>query len=187
MAVGGENAWILPQKLLNIYSRKIYGAGHFDFQLFPNNSRKTNSDFALRCSGNDWSNTFFRDGMMQSLIKDYADLDGQDFRPCAVYFNGAYLGMQNIREKQDADYCEYYHNIDPDSLDYIENNTTIDEGNDLAYKEMLNQLNSGIKSDAAFPPIPVGVIIFLVFVNEAKTDVGVGFYMIMTGVLIYPM
>ena len=150
MAVGGENAWILPQKLLNIYSRKIYGAGHFDFQLFPNNSRKTNSDFALRCSGNDWSNTFFRDGMMQGLIKDYADLDGQDFRPCAVYFNGAYLGMQNIREKQDADYCEYYHNIDPDSLDYIENNTTIDEGNDLAYKEMLNQLNSGIKSDAAF-------------------------------------
>ncbi|MFN8332843.1 MAG: CotH kinase family protein [Saprospiraceae bacterium] len=148
--IGGLNAWILPQKLLNIYSRKVYGAGHFDFQLFNAVPRKQYGDFILRCSGNDWSNTFFRDGMMQGLIKDYADLDGQSFRPVSVFINGQYLGMHNLREKQDADYCQFYHGIDPDSLDYIENNTEIKEGNLDRYNQMVTMLNAGVVADAAF-------------------------------------
>jgi len=148
--VGGENAWILPQKLLNIYSRKQYGSGHFDYQLFPNNPRQTFGDIVLRCSGSDWSYTLFRDGLMQGLIQAQADLDGQDFRPVAVFINGQYLGLQNIREKQDADYTEHYHGIDPDSLDYIENNAEIKEGNDVAYQQMVALLNAGVQSDADF-------------------------------------
>ncbi len=148
--IGGLNAWILPQKLLNIYSRKKYGSKQLDFQLFNHNSRNRFGDMILRCSGNDWSNTFFRDGMMQSLIKDYADLDGQDFRPCIVYFNGKYLGLHNIREKQDEDYCEYYYGIKPDSLDYIENNTEIKDGNLDLYNQMVQKLNNGVQTNVAF-------------------------------------
>ena len=148
--VGGENAWILPQKLLNIYSRSQYGSGHFDYQLFPDNPRTRFGDIILRCSGSDWSYTMFRDGMMQGLIDDAADLDDQDFRPCAVYINGQYFGIHNIREKQDAEYTEYYHGIDPDSLDYIENNAEIKEGDDVAYQQMVAMLNAGLQNDAAF-------------------------------------
>ena len=148
--VGGENAWILPQKLLNIYSRSQYGSGHFDYQLFPDNPRTRFGDIILRCSGSDWSYTIFRDGLMQGLIDAAADLDDQDFRPCAVFINGQYFGIHNIREKQDAEYTEYYHAIDPDSLDYIENNAEIKEGDDVAYQQMVAMLNAGIQSDAAF-------------------------------------
>lgn len=148
--VGGENAWILPQKLLNIYSRKQYGSGHFDYQIFPNNPRTRFGDIILRCSGSDWSYTLFRDGLMQGLIQAQAYLDGQDFRPVAVFINGQYFGIQNIREKQDADFTEHYHGIAPDSLDYIENNAEIKEGNDLAYQIMVAQLNAGVQSDSAF-------------------------------------
>ncbi|MCC6725792.1 MAG: CotH kinase family protein [Saprospiraceae bacterium] len=148
--VGGENAWILPQKLLNIYSRKQYGSGHFEYQIFPNNPRKRFGDLVLRCSGSDWSYTLFRDGMMQGLIDAEADLDVQDFRPCSVFINGQYFGIHNIREKQDADYTEHYHGIDPDSLDYIENNAEIKEGDDLAYQGMVALLNGGVQSDASF-------------------------------------
>lgn len=148
--VGGENAWILPQKLLNIYSRKQYGNTHFDYQLFPGNPRKQFGDIVLRCSGSDWSYTLFRDGMMQSLIQQQADLDVQDFRPCIVYINGQYIGIQNIREKQDQDYTEYYQGIDPDSLDYIENNAEIKEGDDMAYQQMVAMLTNGVAGDAAF-------------------------------------
>lgn len=148
--VGGENAWILPQKLLNIYSRSQYGSGHFDYQLFPNNPRKRFGDIILRCSGSDWSYTMFRDGMMQGLIGDEADMDVQDFRPCLVYVNGAYFGIHNIREKQDAEYTEEYHHIDPDSLDYIENNAEIKEGNAVAYQEMVDLLTAGVQDDASF-------------------------------------
>ena len=104
--VGGQNAWILPQKLLNIYSRGQYGSGHFDYQLFPDNPRTRFGDIVLRCSGNDWSYTMFRDGMMQGLIDQATDMDNQDFRPCLVYINGQYFGIHNIREKQDAEYTE---------------------------------------------------------------------------------
>jgi len=148
--IGGENAWILPQKMLNIYSRKQYGSGHFDYQLFPNNPKNRFGDIILRCSGNDWSNTMFRDGMMQGLAKQQTDLDGQDFRPCAVFINGQYFGIHNIREKQDAEYTEYYHNIAQDSLDYIENNGEIKEGDDVAYQQMVAMLTAGVQSDAAF-------------------------------------
>ncbi len=148
--VGGLNAWILPQKLLNIYSRKKYGNGNFSFQLFNQNKRNEFGDFILRCSGNDWSNTFFRDGLMQGLIKKYANLDGQDFRPCIVFINGKYLGLHNIREKQDADYCKYYYNIDQDSLDYIENNVEVKEGTINLYNLMVDRLNKGVVSDSDF-------------------------------------
>jgi parallel beta-helix repeat protein len=148
--VGGLNAWILPQKLLNIYSRKAYGSGKFNFQIFPRNKRNEFGDLILRCSGNDWSNTLFRDGLMQSLIHDYADLDAQDFRPTSVYINGKYLGIHNIREKQDADYCNYYHQINEDSLDYIENNTEVKEGNLNSYNSMVGLLSTGVQSDANF-------------------------------------
>ena len=148
--IGGENAWILPQKMLNIYSRKQYGSGHFDYQLYPKNPKNRFGDIILRCSGNDWSNTFFRDGMMQGLMKQEADVDIQDFRPCAVFINGQYLGIHNIREKQDAEYTEYYHNIYPDSLDYIENNGEVKEGDGLAYQEMVAMLNAGVQSEPAF-------------------------------------
>ena len=40
---------------------------------------------------------------MQGLIKAQADLDVQDFRPCLIFINGQYFGIQNIREKQAAD------------------------------------------------------------------------------------
>jgi parallel beta-helix repeat protein len=148
--IGGENAWILPQKMLNIYSRKQYGSGHFDYQLYPNNPKNRFGDIILRCSGNDWSNTLFRDGMMQGLIKQEADVDGQDFRPTAVFINGQYFGIHNIREKQDAEYTEYYHHIAPDSLDYIENDAVVKEGNDVAYQQMVNMLNAGVQSDVKF-------------------------------------
>lgn len=149
-SIGGENAWILPEKMLNVFSRKQYGGSHIAYQLFPGNPRTQFEDLILRCSGNDWSNTLFRDGMQQGLAAQTADLDIQDFRPCAVYINGQYFGIHNIREKQDKEYTELYRGIDPDSLDYIENNGEVKEGNALAYQQMVDLLNAGVQSDAAF-------------------------------------
>lgn len=149
-SIGGENAWILPEKMLNIFSRKQYGGSHIEYQLFPGNPRTRFEDIILRCSGNDWSNTLFRDGMQQGLAAATSDLDIQDFRPCAVYINGQYFGIHNIREKQDKEYTDIYHGIDPDSLDYIENNGEVKEGNALAYQQMVDLLNAGVQSDAAF-------------------------------------
>ncbi|MFZ1678756.1 MAG: CotH kinase family protein, partial [Saprospiraceae bacterium] len=71
-------------------------------------------------------------------------------RPCSVYINGQFLGIHNIREKQDAEYTDYYHGIDPDSLDYIENDAEIKEGDAVAYQQLVARLNAGVQSDGAF-------------------------------------
>ena len=150
-SIGGENAWILPEKMLNIFSRKQYGASKISYQLFENNPRNTFEDIILRCSGNDWSNTLFRDGMEQGLAASTADsLDIQDFRPCAVYINGAYFGIHNLREKQDKEYTDFYHGIPTDSLDYIENNGEIKEGNLDAYQQMVDLLTNGVADNNSF-------------------------------------
>lgn len=149
-SVGGENSWILPQKMLNISSRNQYGGGHIEYQVFPDNPRTRFEDIILRTSGNDWSNTLFRDGMMQGNAGSTADLDIQAIRPVSTFINGVYYGIYNLREKQDKEYAEIYHEIPSDSLDYIENDGEVKEGNDQAYQQMVAMLNAGLQSDSAF-------------------------------------
>ncbi|MBK8554752.1 MAG: CotH kinase family protein [Lewinellaceae bacterium] len=148
--VGGENAWILPQKLLNIHARKEYGGGSVAFQVFPDNPRADFEDLILRCSGNDWSNTFLRDGLEQGLTQPYMDVDVQDFRPCAVFINGTYLGLHNMRSREDVEYLKLKYKISADSIDLLENEGLVLEGNDLIYQQMIARLNSGVQNDAAF-------------------------------------
>lgn len=149
-SVGGQNSWVLPQKLINISSRKQYGGGSIAYQIFPDNPRKEFEDIILRTSGNDWSNTYFRDAMQQRVASATSDLDVQSMRPVACFVNGVYYGLYNIREKQDKDYIAYHHHIDPDKLDYIENGGDVKEGNDSTYQALVAVLNSGISSNAKF-------------------------------------
>lgn len=149
-SVGGENAWILPEKMLNIFSRKQYGGGEIAYQIFPDSKRRSYGDLILRTSGSDWSYTLFRDGMEQGLLRNSADVDVQAFRPCATFINGKYFGIYNLREKQDKEYLEYHHSIDADSLDYIENDAEVKEGDAVAYQAMVQQLQTGLQPDAAF-------------------------------------
>lgn len=149
--VDGENSWQLPEKMLSIYTRKQYTqADYIDYQLFPNNARRQFENIILRCSGNDWSNTLFRDGMEQNLCLPNMDVDIQDFRPCIVYINGQYLGIHNIRTRGDKEYVQQKFGTDPDSLDIIENDGEVEEGDALAYQTMVTRLNNGVADDAAF-------------------------------------
>lgn len=149
-SVGGENSWILPQKLLNISSRKQYGGGHIEYQIFPDKARTRFEDLILRTSGNDWSNTLFRDGMMHDVASSTSDLDVQAFRPVSAFINGVYYGIYNLREKQDKEYAEIHDGIPADSLDYIENDAEVKEGDTLAYQQMVDLLNSGVQDDTTF-------------------------------------
>ncbi len=149
--VDGENSWELPQKMLSIFSRKKYGASKIAYQIFPNNPRKEYENIILRCSGNDWSNTLFRDGMEQSLsTTNNKNIDIQDFRPCIVFINGKYLGVHNLRSREDEEFVKLKYNVDPKLLDIIENDGAIKTGNDIAYKTMTSHLANGVQNDADF-------------------------------------
>jgi hypothetical protein len=148
--IGGENAWELPQKPLNIHSRKQYGASKITYQIFPDNPRNQFDNITFRCSGNDWSQTLLRDNLEQHLMKPASNLDVQDYRLCIVYINGKYWGIHSIVTQQGDEYYHYKYGVAADSIDEIYNDGEVLLGDDQAYQAMVNRLNTGVSDDASF-------------------------------------
>jgi hypothetical protein len=150
VTIGGENAWALPQKPLNIHSRKQYGASKITYQIFPDNPRNTFDNLTFRCSGNDWSQTEMRDNLEQHLSVPNADLDIQDYRFCIVFINAQYWGIHSMVTQQGSEYYQYKYGVKADSIDEIYNDGTVLLGDNAAYQSMVDQLNAGVQDDAAF-------------------------------------
>jgi hypothetical protein len=136
-----------PQKSLAVYARNIYGDNRIDYDIFrfiPVNSFKS---VVLRNSGNDFLYSTFRDLFHQSLVADL-DIDLVAYRPAVIYLNGAYWGIQNIREKITEHYvASHYTNVDKDSIDMLENNLNTVHGSSENYTAMLNFIQSSDISD----------------------------------------
>lgn len=135
MKINGLYSWQLPQKMLGIYFRKKYGEGKLDYPLIFNKSRKSYKTFALRASGSDWSNSMFRDAMVQNSTMENTDLDNSGFRACVVYFNGQYMGIHNIREKIDEDFIIGNHGVEKGTFDMVENENYAEAGSLDAYNK----------------------------------------------------
>ena len=131
----------LPQKSLALYARDEYGYNNFSYPFFPDLPFDTYEAILLRNSGNDWESSMFRDGMMTSLVND-TGLDVQAYRPVAVYLNGVYWGIHNMREKLNEHYIASHHPVDPDDLDLLENDSIINLGDAVHYNNLINFLQT---------------------------------------------
>jgi hypothetical protein len=138
----------LPQKSLAIYARESYGYSEVDYPLFPDLPYDQYESFVLRNSGNDWQNTMFRDGLMTGLVA-HDGIDVQAFRPSVVYINGEYWGIHNIREKFNDHYVEMHHQVDHDSLDLLENQSSPLCGDSQDYDGMISYITTHPMSDPA--------------------------------------
>jgi len=156
--VNGLYSWQLPQKMLGVYFKKQYGEGKLEYQLFPDRNRKTFDDFALRASGNDWSNTMFRDGLIQQACHNYnMNLDNMGFRPGIVYVNGQYLGIHNIREKVNEDYIASNYNLSKDSFDIIENEDYVETGSLDEYKLFKSLYSKDLSLDENYNAVDIAM------------------------------
>ncbi len=88
-----------PQKSLGVYFRDKYGPDEIKYPLFNSKNVDRFKSIMLRNSGNDFNRTQMQDAMMQTLIMGQMDIDYMAYTPAALYLNGAYWGVQNIREK----------------------------------------------------------------------------------------
>jgi hypothetical protein len=133
--VNGLYSWKLPQKMLGIYFKNQYGSSSLAYHLFFEKDRTSFKDFALRASGNDWSNTMFRDALVQGSCNYNMDIDIMAFRASVLYVNGQYMGINNMREKVDEDYIVGNHNLEKGTIDMIEFEDTVEAGDINAYNE----------------------------------------------------
>lgn len=115
---GGCSRTRYSLKSLALYARGDYGKGSFDCQLFKDKPIYSFESFILRTSGDDVVHTMFRDAMGQTVVKE-TDIDRQAYRPAAVFINGQYWGIHNIREKINEHYVTGNYGVDPDEVNLI--------------------------------------------------------------------
>jgi hypothetical protein len=68
------------------------------------------------------------------------DVDYQAYQPAVLYLNGQYWGIQNMREKIDADFIESNYGIKKEDIDLLEGNGSVIEGSNGTYNNYITQL-----------------------------------------------
>ncbi len=134
------------QKSLRIYFNKKYGNDVLKYDLFKEGEENTYNCFVLRNSGNDWDKTMFRDGLMQSLMKN-THVEIQKNRDAIVYLNGEYWGIHNIREHFDENYLVNKYHIPADSVAILELNGILSYGKETDRDDFTKLLNFVKKND----------------------------------------
>lgn len=115
----------LPQKSLRLYARNDYGDRRFDEPLLGADGPSGHRRLLLRNSGNDNRRLMLVDGYLQSLMGDLS-ADTQAHEPTAVFVNGEYWGIHNLRERYDRHYLEVAHGADPDRAQLLRNSDADD-------------------------------------------------------------
>ncbi len=109
------------QKSMAVHCRKKYGSERMDYKMFKNRPFDEFYSIVLRNSGNDWNNTMFRDGLMTSLTIGL-NFEQMAYRPAAVFLNGEYWGLLNLREKIDENFLASNNRVNPNDVILLENN-----------------------------------------------------------------
>jgi len=126
------------QKSVAIFMRGAYGVSQVTYPFFRDYDVTTFSSLVLRTSGQDWNSTKIRDAAFTQIVKDEMDLDYMEYRPCAVYINGEYWGLYNLREKQNEDYVvsHYPETAEKGKIDIIKGNSILQAGSVQNLKDL---------------------------------------------------
>ncbi len=135
----GGMSRLFPQKSITLISRDRYGKKRFKHRIFGKEGNKSYKYLVLRNSGSDFGKTHFRDAFMTGLLKDW-DLEVQSYRPSHVYLNGDYWGIYNIREKINRTFIGDRFDLEKDSIDLIEHQSTLKRGSRQHYLRMLRYM-----------------------------------------------
>lgn len=142
MQLFGSQIFNLDQKPMGFYFRGKYGSSTLNYKLFDDKEISEFKHFVLRNGGNDNGMTMFRDGLVQTIGAGKLDYEYQSYKPAAVYLNGEYWGLYNIREKLNAESLIRTNGINPNRIDLIEDSLLVKEGDLNNYNAFLQFLES---------------------------------------------
>ena len=130
-----------PQKSISLYLRKKYGQSFVNYPFFETNDYHKYSSLLLRNAGEDPKGVRIMDAAISRIIDGEMDIDAQAYRPVAVYINGSYYGLYNLREKLNGDYVESKFGIDNNSISLIKYYSAV-QGSSKDYNKIVNYINS---------------------------------------------
>lgn len=132
---------MLPQKSLAIFARSRYGKNRIKYPIFPDRNEDSYKSFIIRNSGGDFKRTHLRDAFMTQLAAP-TGVAIQAYRPVVVFLNGAYWGIQNLREKISEHYLKSNFGVDKNNVDILRQNGILRHGSSRNYKKLLQFLRS---------------------------------------------
>ena len=134
----GNDSWAYAQRGIDFISVDEYGYNYaLIHQLFNMKTRPEFKRIILKAAANDnypfegQPNSNFAGELGGAHIRDqyvhtvsqkaHLHLDERTWAPSILYVNGSYWGVYDLREKvDDADFTDYYHNTDADSLQFLQ-------------------------------------------------------------------
>lgn len=152
--VFGQYSRAKDQKSVSIYLRDKYGPKEVCYPFFGDDYVNVFSSLALRSSGQDGKYAHIRDAFCAELVRGKIDVDIMAYRPVAVYINGEYFGLYDLRERINEDYIANHTGADPDNVDLIKGGNYKDtsynvlEGTIDEYKVLVDFLKeNSLKND----------------------------------------
>ena len=129
-------------KSLRIIARKQYGDNRLRYKFFDKKDIDKFKSIVLRNAGNDFNRTMIRDALITGIAGESMDVDVQALQPAAVFLNGEYLGMHNIREKVSDHFAEENYGAESDLVDLLEykgsNEVLIIDGDNKEYNALIS-------------------------------------------------
>ena len=136
--IHGGDTRLLPQKALRLYADTF-----FSYKFFSDKNISSFKTILLRNSGNDNVSTMFRDAFMSDLLPEMGSgLEYLAYQPIVLFINGEFWGIHNLRERIDKYYINTNCNVNADSIDYLEKQGLVIEGDNLHYYMWYNFLES---------------------------------------------
>jgi hypothetical protein len=150
----GNDSWAFAQKGFRIHTRDQFGtADNIDYPLFPSQytDRQKFGTVIMKAAGSDnypfhnyLGSAHLRDGWIQTASqKGGLDLDERTYNHQITYFNGAYWGVYELRERVDKDYTEYYYGQDEYNIDMLKywGGMVVEHGSTAAWNALYNYCN----------------------------------------------
>ncbi|MFY7707550.1 MAG: CotH kinase family protein [Flavobacteriales bacterium] len=141
--IHGRSSRTNPQKSLRLYARNEYGSAFMFHPLFGEYGASAQKRLILRAPDRLFSKAIFIDEVVHAAAEDLS-VENMASRPVAVFINGEYWGLQNLRERHDEQYLRIKYGVEPDNVDIIDwdRGPAVAEGNLTEYNSLLSFLAS---------------------------------------------
>jgi hypothetical protein len=115
--------------------RDEYGLDELYYPFFGGSEADLFQSFILRNGGQD-TRTKMKDYFISKSAIEEGNQDAMRGQPVAVYLNGEYWGLYNLRERINEDYLSYHYNLEPENINLIAANGVALHGNNQDWLEL---------------------------------------------------
>lgn len=116
--IKGSISTTSPKRSMAIYFKDKYGKSNIDYPLFENsgNDMKDFKTLSVRSGSND--DTRIIDFTNQDMAS-HLNFQTQCSRPSALYINGEYWGLYDVKERYNSDYFDQHFGLAQDEIDFL--------------------------------------------------------------------